>query len=280
VGAPLMPLCCAVVLGFARIRSTICYSGARWHCVLRDISEAKRVESSLRDFLATTSHDARTPLNSIQVAAQLLRERALTSEAAELLTAISASARVLHLLIDNVMVTKRLDQGDYDVSPAPVAIRAVVDEACATARAGLAQQAGTPVLWDDAPLPALILSRPQDLSHLLLNVACFCVQTADGTPVRVHASCAPAAAADAAGRTHVLLLRVSSGRALSPDELMNVFDPYADDAGRDWLDKVRFCQQHAPARTVQPAERVRCFRRQGRGSGRLGLRCQHSRVAC
>jgi K+-sensing histidine kinase KdpD len=228
-----------VALRHVRIRDTFCYSGARWYCVLRDISEAKRVERVLRDFLATTSHDARTPLNSIQVAAQLLRERTLTSEAAELLTAITASARVLHLLIDNVMVTQRLDQGDYDVSPSPVAIRAVVDEACATARAGLAQQAGTPVLWDDAPLPALILSRAEGLSHMLLNVACFCVQSAEGTPVHVHASCAPAAAPDAAGRTHVLLLRVSSGRALSADELANVFDPYTDGTGRDWLDKVR-----------------------------------------
>ena len=232
-------------LPLARFRVVVCYSGTRFHCVMRDLSDAKRVETSLQDFLATTSHDARTPLNSIQAAAALLRERTLTKEAAELLSAISASARVLTMSINNVMRAKRLDQGGCDVSPGPVAIRVLVAETCATARDGLAQQAGTSVVWEETPLPELIVSRGDDLSHLLLNVVCFCVQAADGSAVRVHASCDAATAADAAGRTHVLLLRVAFGRALSEDAIATAFDPYVNLTG-DWLDE-------------------------GRGSGRLGL---------
>jgi signal transduction histidine kinase len=101
-------------------------------------------QTSLRDFLATTSHDARTPLSSIQarsltrstrmpsdayrlctraltsllrvfctrqVASQLLLEKELSPEAHELLNAISASARVLLSFVNNVMLTKRLDAG-------------------------------------------------------------------------------------------------------------------------------------------------------------------------
>ena len=52
----------------------------------------------LHDFLATTSHDARTPLSSIAVASQLLRDGGgvrLSDDASELLAAISASNRVL-----------------------------------------------------------------------------------------------------------------------------------------------------------------------------------------
>jgi hypothetical protein len=81
-------------------KNSFCHSGTRWHAMLRDLSEAKRVEAraalsvghicgrcrltdlscvqtSLRDFLATTSHDARTPLSSIQVCARLCVLRAL-----------------------------------------------------------------------------------------------------------------------------------------------------------------------------------------------------------
>ena len=269
--------CCGTFLSamrFYRFRNSFCHFGTRWHAVLRDLSEAKRVEArayehpqlpfstrrilpcwpdtrspprqtSLRDFLATTSHDARTPLNSIQVAAALLRERSLTEEAAELLTAITASSRVLHLLIGNVMITKKMDQGDCDLSPSPVAIRDVIADVCATTRAGLAQPAGSTLVWEETPLPARILSRAEELSQLLLNVTCFCMQSADGAPVGIRASCDAAPALDAAGRTHVLLLRVSFGRALSEEALSNVFDPYSA-AKPDWLDK-------------------------GRGSGRLGL---------
>ncbi len=46
-----------------------------------------------------------------QVAAQLLAERDLLEEGRDLLTAISASARVLMTLVNNVMLTKRLDSG-------------------------------------------------------------------------------------------------------------------------------------------------------------------------
>ncbi len=45
------------------------------------------------------------------MASQLLRERNLADEAHELLTAISASARVLLALVNNGMLTKRLEDG-------------------------------------------------------------------------------------------------------------------------------------------------------------------------
>jgi hypothetical protein len=47
----------------------------------------------------------------VQVASQLLLARPLSPEARELLTAISASARVLLTLVNNVMLLKRLETG-------------------------------------------------------------------------------------------------------------------------------------------------------------------------
>jgi signal transduction histidine kinase len=94
-------------------KNSFTHCGSRWHAVLRDLSEPKNVEASLRNFLATTSHDARTPLSSIEVATTLLQERAplLQEEALELLRAISASTKVLLLLTNNVLLAKKLDAG-------------------------------------------------------------------------------------------------------------------------------------------------------------------------
>ncbi len=158
--------------------------------MLRGSSEAAAphappAQKSLHDWLATTSHDARTPLSSIQarrcwrhscrcvggcgltrrppraqVSCQLLSERVLCSEGAELLGAISASAHVLLTLVQHVMLLKRLDAGECDVAPAVVPIRELVAEVLATARVGLAQQYGATVLWDvAAPLPATVMVR-------------------------------------------------------------------------------------------------------------------------
>jgi signal transduction histidine kinase len=70
------------------------------------------LQRCLHDFLNTTSHDARTPLTSIQVASQLLSQSdSLTDDALDLVTAIAASARVLLTIVHNVMLKKRLDSG-------------------------------------------------------------------------------------------------------------------------------------------------------------------------
>ncbi len=72
-------------------------STSRWADVRAWLCLSLR-QRCLHDFLATTSHDARTPLSSIAVASQLLRDGGsvrLSDDASELLAAISASNRVL-----------------------------------------------------------------------------------------------------------------------------------------------------------------------------------------
>jgi hypothetical protein len=78
--------------GWLWTENRFCFNGMRWYGVFRDLSKAKKTEARvlpraqtalrcdalanapllraqtmLRDFLTTTSHDARTPLSSIQV---------------------------------------------------------------------------------------------------------------------------------------------------------------------------------------------------------------------
>jgi signal transduction histidine kinase len=117
----------------------------------------------MHDFLNTTSHDARTPLSSIQVASQLLQQSsgcALTADALDLLDAIAASARVLLTIVHNVMLKKRLDAGECDCSAAPLDARALASDVVRTARVGLALPSGTSIQWDDdAALPAHIHVR-------------------------------------------------------------------------------------------------------------------------
>jgi signal transduction histidine kinase len=118
----------------------------------------------MHDFLNTTSHDARTPLSSIQVASQLLQQSpggaSLTADALDLLDAIAASARVLLAIVHNVMLKKRLDAGECDAAAAPLDVRALAADVVRTARVGLALPSGTSIQWDDdAPLPAHIHVR-------------------------------------------------------------------------------------------------------------------------
>ena len=48
-----------------------------------------------------------------QTASLLLRERVLAEEGMELLTAVNASSRILLTLVENVLLTKRLEKGAH-----------------------------------------------------------------------------------------------------------------------------------------------------------------------
>ncbi len=241
------------VVSYFWVEVNFCFSGTRFYSTWRDISATKKAEvremlfapapcfslltrarcrchppqRCLHDFLNTTSHDARTPLTSIQVASQLLSQsESLTDDALDLVTAISASARVLLTIVHNVMLKKRLDSGECDVSSSPMDIRALLADVVATARVGLALQSGTSIVWEDedaAALPALMHSSPEHLSHLLLNLTVFCVRASDGQPVHVAARCAPAPGGSASPGTQ-LVLEVAARGHIMPER---AFEPYA-----------------------------------------------------
>ena len=204
-------------------------NGCRWYGVFRDVSKSKQTEICLHDFLSTTSHDARTPLSSVLVAAQLLRERCLGDEARELLTAISASARVLLALTQNVLLTKRLEAGSCEVPMAPVDIRALVADVVSTSRIGLAQQSGTSIQWDDAAsLPASVLTCADHVSQALLNLVIYCVHAAEGAPVRIVARSEGERKRTAEADAQRLVLEVAAaGCARSIDDLSAMLNPYS-----------------------------------------------------
>ena len=244
------------------VENKVTFSGLRWYCCLLDVSAAKRSERCLHDWLATTSHDARTPLSSIQVSCVLLRERGLLNHACddcgaaghgkgreeacdgELLTAIAASAAVLLAIVQNVMLLKRLDAGECDLSASVVAPHALVADVCAIARVGLAHQAGAAVVLDDsAPLPPAVVCPAQLVSHVLLCLAMFCTRASRGGEVRVRVRMHFAGAGAAPPKQQhkgPLMLRLdvaAPARVLSQHELRCAFEPY--DSGCSDLDAQR-----------------------------------------
>jgi len=238
---------------WVEIKST--HLGLRWYCCLTDVSAAKRSERCLHDWLATTSHDARTPLSSIQVSCVLLRERGLLAtphgcddcadgclgkgpeEACdgELLTAIAASASVLLAIVQNVMLLKRLDAGECDLSASVVAPRALVADVCATARVGLAQQAGASLRLDESlPLPPAVVCPAQLVSHVLLCLTAFCTRASRGGEVCVAVRCDAAGKSSSkrymgsppSGRLMLRLEVAAPALVLSARALECVFEPY------------------------------------------------------
>jgi two-component system phosphate regulon sensor histidine kinase PhoR len=102
----------------------------------RDVSEAERLDQAKADFVATVSHEPRTPLASVYGAAMTLQQhdtRLSERQRDDLLELLGEQAARLSSIIDDILLASNLDSGRLHVEqhrcePEPVA-RAVVDAA-------------------------------------------------------------------------------------------------------------------------------------------------------
>jgi two-component system OmpR family sensor kinase len=142
------------------------------------------VEQRLRQFAADASHELRTPLTSLRGYAELAR-RNPAMDPAELEAAlgrIESEARRMGVLIDDLLLLARLDQG-RPLERAPVDLEALVADACSDARVSDPGRAITARVT--APL-VVTGDEPrlrQVLANLLRNAL---VHTDPGTPVEVE----------------------------------------------------------------------------------------------
>lgn len=77
----------------------------------RVTEEARRANAAKTRFLATMSHELRSPLNGIIGMAELLRTTRLSDEQREFSEVIHASAQSLHLLVDDVLDIAAIEAG-------------------------------------------------------------------------------------------------------------------------------------------------------------------------
>ncbi|MEA2387036.1 MAG: hypothetical protein QOJ22_1210 [Thermoleophilaceae bacterium] len=91
----------------------------------RDLTSVRRLEDEKSDFIATISHELRTPMAAVYGAAQTLleRERQLTpDQKRELLEMVASQAARLGQITEAVLLATQLDRGTLPVVPEPVDI--------------------------------------------------------------------------------------------------------------------------------------------------------------
>jgi two-component system, OmpR family, sensor kinase len=177
--------------------------------------ERRASEQRLRRFVADASHELRTPLTSIRGYAELFRRGAGSrpQDLARSMEAIEAEAGRMGILIDDLLLLARLDQG-RPLEREPVDLVDVATEAVRSARAVEPER---PIeLQVDGPAFVLGDERRlrQVLDNLLDNVR---VHTPPGTPVRVELG----SEGDAVG-----LSVTDEGPGLTPDALDRAFERF------------------------------------------------------
>jgi signal transduction histidine kinase len=189
----------------------------------KDAAEA--ASHARRDFVASVSHDLRTPVNIIFGMADMALDVAVTAEQRDFVETIKRSAGQLHALINDLLDFSKMDAGVVDLRPRPFALRPWLDQTLAPhAREAAAKHVAVEAVVH-AGLPETVVADPDRLAQVIGNLAGNAVKFTERGSVRVDI--------DGAREGRGLRLRcevTDSGCGIAADEIARLFQPFSQAA--------------------------------------------------
>jgi PAS domain S-box-containing protein len=180
----------------------------------RDAQEANRAKD---EFLATLSHELRTPMTSILGWARLLRMGLPVDEEKDAVEAIEKSALVQAQLIDDILDVSRIISGKLRVDPVPVDLRTIAEAALTTVHPA-AQAKNIEILTSFPPALPAVAGDEGRLQQVIWNLLSNAIKfTPRGGTVTVRITSAGS------------LLRLTvqdTGEGISPEFLPHVFEAF------------------------------------------------------
>jgi signal transduction histidine kinase len=183
----------------------------------RDVTAEQRLEEEKSDFVATISHELRTPMAAVYGAAQTLLHRDIDlggERGRELLEMIASQAARLRQITEEVLLTSNLDRGVVRVDRRPVDVAALVRASVETIESHRA--ADVPI---DVEIPADVGVAAGDadrIQQVLVNLLENAVKYGSG-PVRVRVE-----NADGVVRVSV----ADSGPGIAPGDRERIFEKF------------------------------------------------------
>ncbi len=181
----------------------------------RDISELKRADEAKTMFLATASHELKTPLTVILGFTQAIRAGWLDDDKTDnALQSIEARAKELARIVDRLLLTGRIESGRVALELAVVPLHAVIDER-AGALATVTERDFKVEIEDD--LPDVIgdpEAIPTILDHILENAVKY---SPEGGSIVIRAR---------AKGARVVIEIIDHGIGMSADECVHCFDRF------------------------------------------------------
>ncbi len=202
----------------------------------RLLTQAQESVKLKSEFLATISHEVRTPLNGVIGMAELLLDTGLTEEQREYATTIRSSGEHLSDLINDILDFSRMEAGKLSLHLAEFDLRALVDDVVALFSGRAHAKGLTIVSLIRANVPRVLRGDPGRLRQVLANLINNAVKfTEQGeVVVEVHSMENPERGGDSRDEDGEVLLRFAvrdTGIGLSEAQRRRLFQPFTQGDG-------------------------------------------------
>ncbi len=188
--------------------------------LLEDVTRFKQLDQMKSEFIATVSHEFRTPLTSIKMAVGILLEEVLgqlNTRQRELLNATKDDCERLTKLVKELLDFSRLESGTYQRRSELLDLRQVLEDALAPLRLLSQKQEVQLGLEVDPHLP-LVWGDPQQLSWVINNLVSNALRyTSANGKVTISAR----------GEHEIVRVHVAdTGRGIPAEALDTIFDKF------------------------------------------------------
>ncbi|WP_146210790.1 ATP-binding protein [Azospirillum sp. TSO35-2] len=189
-----------------------------------EIRRANELNAAKTAFLATMSHEVRTPLNGILGMVQLLDDSPLSARQRQWLDAISKSGSLLLAILNDILDFSKIEAGRMELESIAFSPQHLLQTVTAT-MAPQADGKGLSFRCEHPPLPAWLIGDPAKLGQVLLNLASNAVKFTHTGGVTLSARCLDQPAAEDGV---CLEFRIAdTGIGMTPEAVAHVFDAFS-----------------------------------------------------
>lgn len=186
--------------------------------LLRDLTEAERINQMRADFVANASHELRTPLASLRGFIETLQLSAKEDAGARerFLKIMAEQAARMTRLIDQLLSLSRVEMNAHVPPSTLLDLNTVIDHV-RDAVEPLAQESGVEIKVHRFSSPAIIRGDRDELVQVLQNLVQNAIKYgADGGAVRIEASYLPA---EGRGFGRYAVAVIDKGRGIAAEHL-------------------------------------------------------------
>ncbi len=186
--------------------------------------EAEQANKARGDFLATMTHELRTPLIGILGMARLMQGTPLDAEQKEYLHSIRSSAQLLRALIGDILDFSKIDANKLELVDEPFEVRQLVRSVTSSLASEAQEKQLEMRCWVDPKLPRKLQGDQLRVSQILFNLLGNAIKFTERGSIMLRLSYAPPH--EQLDTPHVLIEVEDTGVGIPQDKLDKIFDMF------------------------------------------------------